>query len=766
MSDLESFQFKIDSIVSLYSQGLVNDALELAQKLIKKYPDKAILFNICGVCYRSLNKLNLALECFNKAIELKPDYIEVNFNLGVTLQEQGNLNTAIKSYKNALLFNPKYVEAFNNMGICFKDLGQTEEAISCFDNALSINSEYVEARNNLGNAFADDGDLQSAIACFKKILLTEPNFYDAYFNLGNALKQIGQFDAAIECFEKVLVIEPNYVSAYNNIGVILLDLGQVNKALDNFEKAIHIDSNYAEALNNLGIAYYKIDQLNQAIKFYEKALIINPDYAEAYANIGDALKDLNQLDESAKHYEKAYAINPDLEFIFGNLLHAKMRLCDWTSNSQNIQKLKNEIKHLYKVIYPFPLSALIDDPHLQNQAAQIFSNQQYSKINSFPKLEAYSSHKKIRLGYFSADFRDHPVAYLTAELYEIHDRSKFEIFAFSYGPDTNDKMNLHIKKSVDHYYDVRLMSFQEVALLCRNLEIDIAIDLGGYTSNSRTEIFEMIVAPIQISYIGFLGTMGADYYDYLLADEIIIPHENQQFFTEKIAYVPCYQMNDSKFEAPSKLFTRKDLNLPESSFIFCCFNNTFKITPATFDSWARILKKVDGSALLIFAENNLARINLKKEISKRGIKKNRLFFADHLSKQDYLARYRVVDLFLDTFPYNAGTTASDALRMGLPIITFTGKSFASRLAASILSAVNLPELIASDQDGYESLAVRLGNDSSELIAIKEKLLKNLPSSPLYDTKSQVKSLELVYTKMQQNLIEKSEKTHIYISKLN
>ncbi|SVD58965.1 uncharacterized protein METZ01_LOCUS411819, partial [marine metagenome] len=277
--------------------------------------------------------------------------------------------------------------------------------------------------------------------------------------------------------------------------------------------------------------------------------------------------------------------------------------------------------------------------------------------------------------------------HLTAELYEIHDRNQFEIYGFYFGPDTQDEMNLRIKAGVDHFHDVRTMSYKDVALLARSLEIDIAVDLGGFTQNSRTEIFAMSAAPIQISYIGYLGTMGANYYDYLMADQTIIPEENQKYYSEKIAYLPSYQVNDSTQSLPETIFTRKDLGLPEAGFVFCCFNNTYKITPTTFDGWGRILEQVDGSVLLIYVDNEQAKINLTKEIALRGIDPSRLVFGKRLPKHEYLARYRVADLFLDTHPYNAGTTSSDALRMGLPVLTCIGNSFASRMAASVINAV-------------------------------------------------------------------------------
>jgi predicted O-linked N-acetylglucosamine transferase (SPINDLY family) len=395
----------------------------------------------------------------------------------------------------------------------------------------------------------------------------------------------------------------------------------------------------------------------------------------------------------------------------------------------------------------FSLLALIDDPEIQRKTAEIYVNEKYPRHHILPKLNHYSKHSKVRIGYFSADFKNHPVSYLTVELYEIHDRNEFEIYAFSFGTDIKDEMNLRIKAGVDHYYDVSTLSDKEVALLSRSLEIDIAVDLGGYTQDNRTGIFAMQAAPLQLSYIGYLGTMAADYYDYLIADQTIIPEKYQKDYSEKIVYLPSYQVNDSKKALPTAVFSRQDLELPETGFVFCCFNNTYKITPMTFDGWARILKQVDDSVLLVYADNDSAKANLTKEIVHRGIQPSRLVFGKRLPMHEYLARYRVADLFLDTLPYNAGTTASDALRMGLPVLTCMGQSFASRVAASLLNGVNLPELITTTQEQYESLAIDLAMHPEKLKAIKETLENNLLTASLYNTPLFTQHLESAYLSM-------------------
>jgi predicted O-linked N-acetylglucosamine transferase (SPINDLY family) len=440
-----------------------------------------------------------------------------------------------------------------------------------------------------------------------------------------------------------------------------------------------------------------------------------------------------------------------------------MHLCIWDELPKYLNELMHKIDNNEKVTDPFPVLALLDDPAVQKKTAKIFAKVNYPVSNVLPKIDRYF-HPKIRVGYFSADFRNHPVSYLTAGLYETHDRKQFEIYAFSFGPDTKDEMNLRIKAGVDHFHDVRTLSDKEVAMLARRLEIDIAVDLGGLTADSRTGIFAMQAAPIQVNYLGYPGTMGAEYMDYLIADQTLIPEEKQKYYLENIVYLPhSFMVNDSNHKNSKRLFAREETGLPTNGFVFCCFNNFYKITPNIFNGWMRILFQVDGSILWLPEGNSTAVKNLKKEASKNGIDENRLIFAPRLTfMEDHLNRIQLADLFLDTLPYNAHTTTSDALRMGLPVLTCMGHSFASRVAASLLNAVNLPELITTTQEQYESLAIELATHPEKLKTIKDKLASNLPTSPLYDTPLFTKHLESAYMTMVDRYQQGLDPEHIYL----
>ena len=458
---------------------------------------------------------------------------------------------------------------------------------------------------------------------------------------------------------------------------------------------------------NRGIALKHLERFDQALDSYDSALALKPDYAEVYCNRGNILIDLKRFDEALDSYEHAIVLKPDIDFVVGYALHTKMQLCIWDNLPQALNELTHKINQGEKVAVPFVVLALLDDPELHRKTAETFVKDRYPVSHVLPKIQRYPQHAKLKVGYFSADFRDHPVSGLSAELYELHDRNQFEIHAFSFGPDTQDEWNLRIKAGVDHFHDVRTLSDKEITLLARNLEIDIAMDLGGHTADARTGIFAMQAAPIQVSYLGYPSTMAAVYIDYLITDRIFIPDHQQRHYSEKMVYLPCGAVNLSKRTVSERVLTRQEFGLPETGFVFCCFNSHYKITPTTFAGWMRILNAVEGSVLWLLDGHSTAINNLKKEAMKAGINEERLIFAKHIPLEEQLKRTQLADLFIDTRPYNAGTTACNTLRMGLPMLTCLGNSAVSRLGAGLLTAVNLPELITTTQEHYEALAIDL-----------------------------------------------------------
>jgi predicted O-linked N-acetylglucosamine transferase (SPINDLY family) len=431
------------------------------------------------------------------------------------------------------------------------------------------------------------------------------------------------------------------------------------------------------------------------------------------------------------------------------LMYLKLKVCSWDDCGATLALLPEKIKSGEKIITPFPLLSLIDDPCLHQQCAQIFTQEKYPVNLALGPIAKRAKSSKIRLGYFSADFGNHPVSLLTAELFELHDRNQFEVIAFSFGPDDQSTMRSRLQNTFDQFIDVTELSDQAVASLARDHKIDIAVDLGGHTKGARTGIFAYRAAPIQVNYLGYPGTLGADFMDYVIADSTIIPLEHQAFYSEAIVHLPhSYMVDDSKRIPSNKNFSRADFALPDEAMVFCCFNNDYKFNQGVLESWSRILLAVENSVLWIHDNSELFKQNLTKEFEKLNISSSRIIFSPKVElMSDHLARYALADLFLDTFPYNAHTTAADSLKAGVPVLTILGEAFAGRVAASLLNALDLNELVTTSQKEYESLAIELAASPEKLISIKERLKLHLLSKPLFNSRLFTRDIESIYLRM-------------------
>jgi predicted O-linked N-acetylglucosamine transferase (SPINDLY family) len=594
------------------------------------------------------------------------------------------------------------------------DLKQHEAALSSYDQAILLKPEYPEAHNNRGNVLHDLGYLQDALTSFDRAIALRPGFAEAYSNRGNALRMLNQHNSALESFDKAISVKPAY----------------------------------AEGHNNRGNALQELRRHSAAIESYDRAIALKPNYAQAYYNRGTALQRLGQHQAAVASYDHAAALQANLAYLDGTRLHAKMHVCDWNGIDRQIAELAEKIRDGQRVAQPFHVLALTSSLPLQRKAAEVWINSKFPETSDLPEAPHRSKHDKIRIGYFSADYHDHPVAYLMAELFELHDRDNFEFVAFSFGPDQNDAMRRRISAAFERFVDVRSRSDRDVAILSRQLEIDIAIDLSGLTGNGRPGILWHRAAPVQVSYLGYPGTMGARFVDYLVSDRTLIPDGCRHHYSEKIVYLPnSYQANDSKRTIATKVFTREALGLPASGFVFCCFNSSYKFTRDTFDGWMRILRQVSGSVIWLLESNPESTVNLRKEAIRRGVDAGRLVFGKRLPLTEHLARHRTADLFLDTFPYNAHSTASDSLWAGLPVLTRVGEAFASRVAASLLNAMHLPELVTTTQLEYEALAVELATNPQRLQNLKERLEMNRGSTPLFDTEQLTRDIEDACTQM-------------------
>ncbi len=571
---------------------------------------------------------------------------------------------------------------------------------------------------------------------------------ETLYEAGIALLRAGDYAGAHGRFTAALGSDPKYVMALNGLGLALSSLGQEDDALASYNEAVRLEPTFASPYINRAVILHRRGDAAGALASLDKAIELQPDNPNAHNNRGSILTELQQQKAAIASLEQVLAIDPSYPLVAGLRLLNKIYICDWGGFQRALQTLGEQLDRGEPGAPPWALLPLIDRPDLQRRAAEAWVAGNAPEQTALGPAPSYPNHDRIRIGYFSADFHRHATAHLIAELFERHDRANFEVIAFSFGPATDDEMQQRLKAGADRFIDVRDKTDRDIAALAREMEIDIAVDLKGITFGHRLGIFSHRAAPIQVNYLGYPGTIGAPYIDYIIADEVVIPAESRQHYAEQVVTLPgSYQVNDRKRKVSDRKFTRAELGLPEDAFVLCCFNNNFKIMPYIFDMWINIMHSVPNSVLWLIADNPTAAENLQWEAERRGIEKKRLVFADRISPEDHLARHAHADLFLDTYPYNAHTTASDALWVGLPVLTCPGDTFASRVAASLLTAMDLKELIFANLYEIEQTAIALAKDPARLAALKEKVLKNRATSPLFDTDAFARNIESAYQQM-------------------
>lgn len=605
-------------------------------------------------------------------------------------------------------------------------------------------------------------NLDSAELLLKQALSVLKTNSEVLRLLGVIEAKRGRNQEALAYLKNASKYDPKNGLILSNIGNVYSALKLYKEALAAHEQAISLAPSYAEAYSNKGNVLSELKLYKEALAAYGLAIQLKPDYAEAWSNSGIAFSELKIYDRAFMAYSKALEIKPDVDYLLGNFLCTKMLTVNWDNLSEYMTLLSENIQKGRKASLPFNLVGIISSPSLLLSAAQTFSENKFTEDFSLGPIVKRSA-SKIRIGYYSADFHNHATAYLMAEFFELQNKNKFELIAFSFGPNTQDESRQRILKAFDQFIDVTELSDQQVARLSREMGVDIAVDLKGYTKDSRPGIFSYRAAPIQVNYLGYPGTMGSPYMDYIIADPVLIPKSSQIFYSEKIAYLPnSYQVNDRSRKVSDRVFTRSECNLPDQGFVFCCFNNNYKITPSTLGSWSRILKHVEGSVLWLLEDSEIAKANLIKESEALGIKQERLVFAKRLDLPEHLARHQLADLFIDTLPCNAHTTASDSLWAGLPVLTLLGEAFPGRVAASLLTAIDLPELITRSQDEYESVAIDLALNPTKIKAIKERLKENRLTKPLFNTKQITTQIESAYIQMHERYQANKMPDHIYI----
>lgn len=638
-------------------------------------------------------------------------------------------------------------DKYARLAMNFHVQGELDQAIDNYQKLLAIKPGYAQVHYNLGIAFYAQGRLVEAVGCYRQAILLKPDYAAAYNNLGIALKAQGQLEAAVAHYEQAIKLRGHLADAdvYSNLGNALYALGMLDGAVENCRMAVALQPSHAEAHNNLANALRELQKSTEAEQHYRKALALKPDFPEVYANLGHLWQDQGQLPRAIECYRQALALQPDYPEARGNLFYLLRQQCDWRDYRCHTETIVKAVTDGRAGYGPLAFLAVSGSVQVQQQCA--VSHAMHSHLTAKTPLwtgQRYA-HEKIRVAYVSADFREHAVAYLTAGLFEQHDKNRFVTVAISLAADDNSEIGKRLRQAFCHYYDVSLWSALEIAQLLRDLEIDIAVDLMGYTKNCKPGIFAYRPVPVQINYLGFPATMGATCMDYIIADKYLIPEAYQAYYTEKPVYLPdCFQVNDANRFLPQTKPSRAECGLPESVFVFCTFNNSYKITPEFFSIWMRLLDKVPESVLWLVASNPAVQANLRREAVQHKINPERLIFATTLPYAEHLTRLQSADLFLDTLPFNAGTTASDALWAGVPVVTCSGEAFAARMAGSLLHVVGLPELITSTLEDYENLAFKLAVTPELLARIRNRLVENRHIHPLFDTGRFCRYLEAAY----------------------
>ena len=685
----------------------------------------------------------------------------------------GQLAQAESLYQQVLQANPKHVDALHMLGVVYYQTDRAELAVSLIAQALAIQPKNTDYLNHYALSLRAANQPEAAIKSLQQAVLLQPKDLDLQFNLANTLLTVNRFEEAAGYYRRILRVMPKNDDVREALCHSLTSLGNQAHAQGNFiqaeagfEEALQFNKQDAAIYYNLGNAQREIGKPAEAAKQYAKAIQLAPDDADIYNNLGNVQRELGQLDLAITSYQKALALNPQLYHAQVHLVHQKQHICDWQHLDEEIAEIRAWVKTKPEAqISPFAFLAMPGTTaEEQKLCADNWVNNRYTSLAALGKQlnftrQSEPAGKKIKIGYMSADFRLHPLAFLISELLELHDRSQFEIIGFSYGADDKTEARKRIEKAFDAFHDIRLLTDMDAARKIHDCGIDILVDLTGFTQNSRCGIVALRPAPITMSWLGFPGTMGCftggsmdgkPLFDYLLTDSFITPPEAACNYAEQLALLPhSYQPNDRK-RPVAKTPARAECGLPDNAFVFCCFNQTFKITADFFNVWMRLLKATPNSVLWLLECNRWAKQNLIEQAALHGIASERLIFAPRVSIAEHMARHAHADLFLDTLPYNAHTTCSDALWMGLPVLTCAGETFASRVAGSLLKAAGLEELITYTLTDYEKKALSLTKNPQALNTMKQKLLSEKMTSDLFDTASFTRSLEDIYKNIRTN----------------
>ncbi len=738
--------------VVLTQLGRFTEAETYFLRTLRFHPASNVTLHNYGVALRALNRPADALQRFTEALKLNPSAPETWNHRGEVLHDLNRHEEAIADFDKAVALNPRFAEAFQNKGKSLLSLGRGDAALAAFERALAVNPGLAEAQLGRGHALGGLGKYEEALSAYDRAGALNPSFADVWLARGHVFVQLQRFSDALAAYDRAVALNPHVPEGWVVRGFLLNVFGNHQAALSSYDRALALDPKLTQAWIGRASVFLHLQQYDNAFAAYDRALAVNSNVADAWLGRAEVLIQLKQPDKAVAAFDRALALDRNIRFAQGSRLHAKLLLSDWTNLEAELADLVASVKAGNLAANPFEFIGMSRSAADQLTCAKRFMAEQAS-LPPVWRGEIYS-HDRIRLGYLSGDFHTHPVAQLMIGIFEHHDKSRFEVTALSCGPDDGSDLRNRIKSGVENFADVRAKTDDEVAEFIRARELDIIVDLTGLTQQTRFGVLSRRVSPVQVNLLGYPGTMGADWMDYIIADPTVIPEDHFHFYTENVVWLPdtfqpnSYRSNENSDAIPERQPTRTECNLPETAFVFCCFNNNFKITPAIFDVWMRLLRAVPDSVLWLTKPNPVAESNLAKEAELRGLARERIIFAPRVDTiSEHLARQCQADLFLDTLPYNAHKTASDALWAGLPVLTCAGETFAARVAASLLKAVGLPELITTSLEDYEALALKLAREPPLLGSIKAKLATNRDRHALFDTARFTRHLEAAYTTM-------------------
>ncbi len=756
------------------------------ESALRLAPDYAEALNNLGDALLELRRPEEALAHLTRALHLQPRFALAWSNRGNALRALDRPAEALESYEQALRLQPDLVRAWNNRGNALRDVNRVPEALASFQEALRLDPGYAQAFYNLGNALLELERYSEALACYEQLLRGTPHDHELLTNRGITLLGMKRFDEALASLERALALRPDFALAHNNRGNALRELKRPEEALECYAEALRLLPDDPDTLSNRGNALSDLRRYQEALASYEAALERRRDKADIYHNRGNAWQALRRPAEALADFERALALKPQLShalfaaatvclklqrfeaaceyfvrlhhadaaypFADGVHLHARLLCCDWQGADAPRRRVLDQIEKGATADQPFSFLAVSDDPEAQLRCARALAAQRYPPPGTSTLLAPWSArrygHSRVRVAYISGDLRNHVVSRLLAGVWEQHDRRQFEIIAVALNEEDTSPFGQRVRGAFDRYIDASGLGDAAVTRLLRDTEVDIAVDLMGYTDGHRTGIFAPRAAPVQINYLGFPGTLGAAYFDYLLADRFVVPPHCRAHYAEQVVYLPdCFQANDTRRATLGEAPSRTQLGLPDAAFVWCCLNSPFKLNPALFQIWMRLLREVPASVLWLLAESPSTENNLRSAAVASGVDASRLVFAARVGYEEHVTRLARADVFLDTLPFNAGATASDALWVGLPVLTCVGGAFASRMAGSLLQAVGLPELICESLADYEQRALELARRPDNLAALKDRLTRQRRSAPLFDTRRFCGHLEAAYLHM-------------------